>query len=99
MRLVLSPESSQGVVGLLDELKLHKTFDFLQQEIGIGEQGRNLVGEVVRNAAEDIGYKIVCESEKLAMQVQDPSNGFESFLFRAALLMYTSCVVQSSSLP
>ncbi|KAL5473219.1 hypothetical protein EMCRGX_G027672 [Ephydatia muelleri] len=68
MRLVLSPESSQGVVGLLDELKLHKTFDFLQQEIGIGEQGRNLVGEVVRNAAEDIGYKIVCESEKLAMQ-------------------------------
>ena len=71
MQLMLSPEpSSSAVAGLLDELELHKTFDWLQQEIGIGEQGRILVGNVVKSAAEDIEHKIASESEKLVMQVK-----------------------------
>ena len=58
------------MVGLVEELKLHKTFDWLQKEVGTGEQARKLVADIMHSAAEDIENKIICESKQLGMQVE-----------------------------
>ena len=58
------------MVGLVEELKLHKTFDWLQKEVGTGEQARKLVADIMHSAAEDIENKIMCESKQLGMQVE-----------------------------
>ena len=58
------------MVGLVEELKLHKTFDWLQKEVGTGEQARKLAADIMHSAAEDIENKIMCESKQLGMQVE-----------------------------
>ena len=70
MQLVLSPEPSTDHQGLVEELNLQKTFDWLQKEIGMGDQARKLVGDIVCSMAENIGLKISSEIEQLGMQVK-----------------------------
>ena len=69
MQLVLSPEPSTDHQGLVEELNLQKTFDWLQKEIGMGDQARK-VGDIVCSMAEDIGLKISSAIKQLEVQTE-----------------------------
>ena len=70
MQNKLSPQDSTNVTGLVEELQLQSSFEWLQKEKGIGDQAKKLVGNIVDSAANDIEHKIVGVSRQLGEQVK-----------------------------
>ena len=70
MQNKLSPQDSTNVTGLVEELQLQSSFEWLQKEKGIGDKAKKLVGDIVDSAANDIEHKIVGVSRQLGEQVK-----------------------------